>query len=85
MLILGKQPDPQAIETLAQKLVGAIEKAVRGQEYPPQKLIDWLLEAEGAILLYSKAPEEYFRKMPKLSFGAERAIINKSCTDLNAE
>ncbi|MEM4246916.1 MAG: hypothetical protein QXR48_04725 [Candidatus Woesearchaeota archaeon] len=43
------------------------------------KIIDWLLEAEGAIMIYSRNPEAYFKNMPRLSPGAERAIINKSC------
>jgi hypothetical protein len=74
---ISSNSDPQAVADLAQRVASAIQDSIKDTEDPPTQLVNWLLEAEGAIMVYSKEPEQYFHSMPKLSPATERAIINK--------
>ncbi|MEM2916566.1 MAG: hypothetical protein QXT19_04385 [Candidatus Woesearchaeota archaeon] len=82
---MGNDSNPEAVADLAQKVASAICDAIKGVEYPEDNIIKWLLEAEGAIMVYSRNPEAYFKNMPRLSPGVERAIINKSCKNFSRE
>jgi hypothetical protein len=78
---ISSNSDPQAVADLAQRVASAIQDSIKDTEDPPTQLVNWLLEAEGAIMLYSSDPNNYFKNMPKRSPDAERRILNKFNTD----
>lgn len=63
----GKDSDPEVVVGLAQKVASAICDVIKKVEYPEKKIIDWLLEAEGVIMVYSGNSETYFQSTSWLS------------------